>query len=686
MKSKISSFSIIILFIALSLPGIYLLPRLSVKLMPSYSLPSLTISFNMWGSSPLVVEQSVTSKIESIMNRIEGVKSVTSYSGKGYGSVNVIFDKLADADMVRFEAASSIRELWPELSSNVSYPSIWMNRPTDNDNSEKPMLSYTIMAPMNSDVIVSIAEEKIKIPLSLIKGINSISLNGGNEKEWIISYKRSEWEKYGISQSDIQSCLNLNFNESDPQLASMTDNDGNERSIRLGFSQNPENLFKPEEIVVKNINGHKIYLSQIAQISRQDIQKESYFRVNGLNLINLTISAEAQANQIELGDKVKKEIENIKSSLPPGYELQINYDSTKFLNKELNTIYFRTSLTLLILLVFTLMISRSLKYLLLIASSLTINLLLAFTVYYFLKLEIQLYSLAGITISLSLVIDNIIVMIEHIIHKGNRKVILSIIAATLTSIAALGAIFFMDESIKLNLQDFALVIVVNLAVSVIVSLFFVPALTEKLAIKSKTGKFDIKLKRFNIKFNRMYMSGVLFTRRYRWVIFIIFILSFGLPVFMLPNKMEENEFGSKLYNATFGSRFYQDNLKKSINIALGGSWRLFAEKVGQGHYWSDRGETIVTANISMPSGASIKQMNRVVEETERFISTFSGVRQFHTSVSNSQNARISIYFNKKGETEALPWKIKDRLTRKAIEFDGVSFSIYGVGRDRKSVV
>ena len=119
MKSKISSFSIIILFIALSLPGIYLLPRLSVKLMPSYSLPSLTISFNMWGSSPLVVEQSVTSKIESIMNRSEGVKSVTSYSGKGYGSVNVIFEKLAEDDMVRFEAATSVRELWQEDASNV---------------------------------------------------------------------------------------------------------------------------------------------------------------------------------------------------------------------------------------------------------------------------------------------------------------------------------------------------------------------------------------------------------------------------------------------------------------------------------------------------------------------------------------------------------------------------------------
>ena len=680
MKGKISSFSVIILFIALSLLGIYFLPRLTVKLTPSYTLPSLTVGFSMYGSSPLVVEQTVTSKIESVMNRIEGVESVTSYSGKGYGSVNIRFNKSADADMVRFEASSAIRELWPELPENVTYPSVSMNRPTDNNEAEKPLLSYTVMAPVDPDEIVKITTEKIQTPISLFKGVSSVSVNGGNKKEWVIEYKRAVWEKYGITQSDVSKAINLNFSEADPQLASMTDKDGNERVIRLGFSQNPEKIFRPEEIAVKDIDGHKIYLSQIADIGRRDVQAMNYFRINGLNLVNITISAEAGANQIELGDKLKKEIAVITESLPAGFELQKNYDSTLFLKKELDTIYFRTSFTLLILLVFTLMISRSLKYLLLISSSLTVNMLLAFIAYYFLKLEIQLYSLAGITISLSLVIDNIIVMTEHVIHKGDRKVILSVIAATLTSIAALSAIFFMDESVRLNLQDFALVIVVNLAVSVIVSLFFVPAMLERIGLKRKSGKLDIKLKRLNIRFNRWYMSSVIFVRRYRWIVFICFMLGFGFPVFLLPARMEENKTGSKIYNATIGSRFYQENMKKHINVALGGSWRLFAEKVGQGRYWSDRGETVVTANISMPSGSSIKQMNSVVEETERFISTYSGVRQFHTSVSGAQRAQISIYFNTKGEKEGLPWRLKDHLTQKAIEFDGVSFVIYGVGR------
>lgn len=86
-------------------------------------------------------------------------------------------------------------------------------------------------------------------------------------------------------------------------------------------------------------------------------------------------------------------------------------------------------------------------------------------------MDIQLYSLAGITISLNLVIDNTIVMTDHILHRRNLKAFMSILAATLTTIGALAIIFFMDERVRLNLQDFAAVVIINLAVSLFVALF-----------------------------------------------------------------------------------------------------------------------------------------------------------------------------------------------------------------------
>ena len=185
-------------------------------------------------------------------------------------------------------------------------------------------------------------------------------------------------------------------------------------------------------------------------------------------------------------------MEYIRTLLPPGYEIHTSYDATEFIQDELNKIYVRTGLTVLILLMFVLLITREIKYLLLIIISLSINLSIAVILYYLSGLEMQLYSLAGVTISLSLVIDNTIVMTEHIRNRHNRKAILSILAATLTTIGALVIIFFLDEKIRLNLQDFAAVVIINLGVSLLIALFLVPALIDKMNLEwKKSGKKNI---------------------------------------------------------------------------------------------------------------------------------------------------------------------------------------------------
>ena len=165
--------------------------------------------------------------------------------------------------------------------------------------------------------------------------------------------------------------------------------------------------------------------------------------------------------------------------------MHTSYDATEFIQNELDKIYVRTGLTILILLLFVLLITRNVRYLFLIVVSLSVNLCIAVIFFYLAGLEMQLYSLAGVTISLSLVIDNTIVMTDHIRNRHNRKAFLSILTATLTTIGALVIIFFLDEKIRLNLQDFAAVVIINLAVSLAIALFFVPAMIEKLGLGQK---------------------------------------------------------------------------------------------------------------------------------------------------------------------------------------------------------
>src|SRR5690606_40739724 len=125
---------------------------------------------------------------------------------------------------------------------------------------------------------------------------------------------------------------------------------------------------------------------------------QSYFRINGLNSIYLTVVADEWSNQLALGKKLKQQLAAMKGMLPMGYELHLNYDATEFIQTELDKIYFRTGLTLGILLLFMFLTYRNLKYMLLTVVSLFSNLAIAAIFYYILDLEIQLYSFAVFTV------------------------------------------------------------------------------------------------------------------------------------------------------------------------------------------------------------------------------------------------------------------------------------------------
>ena len=100
------------------------MPLLPVKLVPSETLPAIGVGFSMPGASARTVESEVTSRLESALNRISGVKYIDSRSSTGRGYITLEFDRNTDLEMARFDAAMIIRQLWSSLPDKVSYPYI----------------------------------------------------------------------------------------------------------------------------------------------------------------------------------------------------------------------------------------------------------------------------------------------------------------------------------------------------------------------------------------------------------------------------------------------------------------------------------------------------------------------------------------------------------------------------------
>ena len=675
----LSPFTLIVAFVCLSLVGLALLPQLPVKLSPSHTLPRLTVSFTMPGNSSRVIEAEVTSRLEAMLTRVNGVKNVSSISDNGSGSITLEMDKYADMEAVRFELSTIVRQTWTQLPEGVSYPQIRANR--TNEKASRPFMTYTLNAPANPILIQRYAEEHIKPVVGQLQGVYKVELTGATPMEWRLEYDNVQLERLGITLAEIQTAIARHYEKEFLGICSVEKStEGKEWMRLIRTATGKETEFHPEEILLEAADGTLVGLEKLIRVTHEEAAPTSYYRINGLNSIYMNITAEETANQLELARQVKQTMWELERKMPPGYEVHVGYDATEHIQKELDKIYFRTGLTVLILLLFVALITWNLRYLLLIVTSLSVNLSIAFIFYYLFGLELQLYSLAGITISLNLVIDNTIVMTDHIRRRHNLEAFMAVLAATLTTVGALVIIFFLDDRLRLDLQDFAAVVIINLLVSLFVALFFVPAMIQKIGIedgKKKSSK--LWLKRRVVVFSHGYARWIGWLCHHRVAACVVLVLAFGLPVFLLPEKMEGEGPIASYYNKVFDNATFKEKVRPIVDKALGGSLRLFAEEVYDGSYFNrGEGETVLSVYASLPNGSTLGQMNTLVGKMEAYLSEFEEIKQFQTSIYSARQASIRIYFTKEHQRSGFPYTLKDCIISRALELGGGSWQVYGL--------
>ena len=205
-------------------------------------------------------------------------------------------------------------------------------------------------------------------------------------------------------------------------------------SVRLEEENSPDFGAVP----VKNVGGEIIHLRDIATWRYEESVPTSYYRVNGLNTITMTAEIASSANLLTTAAAVRAKMDELRRGFPGEITASVAYDSSEYVRDELNRIYLRTGLCVLILLLFVLIIYRSWRYMLIILSTLAVNILTALAIYSFAGLQIHIYTLAGITVSLGIIIDTSIVMIDHYSRYRDRKVFPAILSAVATTVGREG--------------------------------------------------------------------------------------------------------------------------------------------------------------------------------------------------------------------------------------------------------
>lgn len=669
---RISSFSVLLVMAVLSVIGIASLPMLNIQYKPSSSESAISVMFSYPGASPEIVEAEVTSKVEGMMSRLPGNTGVSSESSLGYGRVKVDFRKGTDMAAARLELASALRNLYPELPDGVSYPTISHN---SQGQKSSVAMSYQIKGSMPSQEIETYTREHIMPVISSVEGVDNVSLHGATPYHWVITFDAAKTASAEVTPNDIAYAVSVAFSE---RLVGMSEMDGQTMAVRLSSMANDDF----GSIPVKNFHGRIVYLRDIAQWKYQEALPMSYYRVNGLNTITLSVGVAGDVNLLAVADAVRDRMASLQQGFPDEITASIAYDSSEYVSGELDKIYLRTGLCVLILLLFVYLINRSWRYMLIIALTLMVNLLISLAIYAFAGISIHIYTLAGITVSLGIVIDTSIVMIDHYARFHDRKVFASLVAAIGTTVAALMMVLLLPESEKANLRDFVWVISLNLAVSLGVSWFFIPALLDYLPIRISSGVSAGRSARRKVRWLQRYGRYIGWGANHRWVYVLVFIMAFGLPLCVLPTEAQIEKITDKnLLHKSIGKvvswRPYADNRRVIDNIA-GSSFGAFYRGLGRSNFYREPQQKTLHINAGMLEGCTVHQLNEVVKSMENYLAGFDEIKVFTTNISSYSNASITVEFKPEFEDTAFPAQLKSLVTSMAINFGGANWSVYGI--------
>lgn len=525
--------AIIMIALGIAVFGFVSLKRLSWDLMPEISYPTFTIRTEYSGAAPEEVENIVSRPLEEQLGLIKNLKSLTSISRPEQS--DIILEFTWDVNLDR--AAQEIREKIDQtyLDRSVERPMILRYDP-----SLDPIIRIGIVSDMPLIDLRELVEDEIARELESIPGVAAARVKGGFEKEILVKLDENKLAMIKIAFDEVsrrltQENINLaggNIKEGDTEYIVRTLNEF--RSVKeIG------------DIIIVRKEGVAVRLKDIADVTYSHKERKVITRVDKKESIEINIFKEADANIVEVSNKVKEKLfgteeqrqfaEKLKKAKPDGgkksfrqktlekemvnfltYRLpeNINYhilsDQSIFIENSINEVR-NTAIIGGILAIFILyLFLQHFSTTLIVAVSIPLSIIATFAPLSLLEVSLNIMSLGGLALGIGMLVDNSIVVMESIFRcreegdgwvdsavRGVSEVGGAVIASTLTTIAVFFPIVFVEGIAGQIFGDLSLAVVFSLLASLMVSLFFIPMLAsrkfgEKKKLKIKTFKFKFE--------------------------------------------------------------------------------------------------------------------------------------------------------------------------------------------------
>jgi multidrug efflux pump subunit AcrB len=665
----LSPIRVCLIFFFLSALGMALIPALSVDVTPATTPASFTIFYSLPGASPEVTEAEATAPIEGALAQLSGIRRIRSSSFYHAGRVEIDFVKGLDVDFKRFEILSILRNLYPKLNPAITYPIV--ENVAAGARRTSPLLTYSICGALTTHTLEALVRDKLLAPISQLKEVREVSLSGSVGHQLTILYDPAVLEQKGIRPAQLSEAL---------QRCGVGHHFQRQRALSAyRFSVTLPNALEALEAIrgmVIASGGQQYRLEELASVYIEEQKPQSYHRLNGLNAISLEIYAEDHLNRMVATAAIKERVRAAARTLPAGISILTEHDDTAYLQEEVQKNATRSILSCVLLFVFVMVVYRKLSLIGTMVVSMVVTLGLIALLAWFFDVQMHLYTFAGLSVACSLVLNNLVLLLDHLRRGQEQPFFRSMLATTLTMAAALSVVFFLPEEERINLAEFSIILVLSLVASAGSMFFFVPVVYRLWTKNMPPAKRSYRKLRRNAKGFRFYQRAILATAGHKRKLVVLSVLAFGLPVFLLPTRWE----GHAWYNQTLGNEWYVHTVKPWVDRGLGGALRLFFWNGYDRSVDRDMEKTKLTINAKLPNGFTLEDMNHVMQEVEAYLSTFQGLEKYITHVYTSEYGVITVFFKKEYENGSLPYVLERALINFSLDKGGVTWEISGVGK------
>jgi multidrug efflux pump len=484
-----------LLMAAILLVGIVAYVQLPVSALPEVDYPTIEVVTFYPGASPDVVASSVTAPLERQFGQVPGLNQMTSTSSGGSSVITMQFALSLNIDVAEQEVQAAINAAQTYLPPGLPAPPIYSkSNPADAPILTLALTSKTI--PLSQ--VEDLADTRLAQKISQLPGIGLVSIVGGQKPAVRIQANPTALSAYGLNLEDLRTALTqTSINQAKGNF------DGPKQSYLIdGNDQLMSSQDYNNSVVVAYQNGAPVMLKDVAQaVDGVENTKQAAW-MNHVPAVLVNIQRQPGANIIQVVDRIKSRLPQLRSTLPSSVEVTVLTDRTNTIRASVQDIQFELMLTVALVVMVIFIFLRNLAATIIPSVAVPLSLVGTFAVMYLLGYSVNNLTLMALTISTGFVVDDAIVMIENIVRyieqgdkpleaalKGAEQIGFTIISLTISLVAVLIPLLFMGDIVGRLFGEFAVTLAVTILVSAVVSLTLTPMMCSRfLREKSKQSR------------------------------------------------------------------------------------------------------------------------------------------------------------------------------------------------------